>query len=120
MAGQHAAGAGPLDEVLELAGEEVVVEALEAVLGHVAQAHQAASLRVARGRRGRPGGPSSSAVRGSLTCGSRRPAQPLDRAPVEGAVGDQVHERREHGDREDDHLDQPERAELVGGSTAHG
>ena len=59
-------------------------------------------------------------MRARLDLRRRRPAQPLDRAPVEGAVGDQVHERREHGDREDDHLDEAERPELVGGSTAYG
>ena len=106
-----------------LAGQEVVLEAAEAVVGDVGdQAHQAASWPVgvgarhrrrrARDPRARHGGPSSVDVR----CASIAEAAAtslLDRAPVERAVGDQVQERREHGDRELDDRDEPERAEPV-------
>ena len=109
--------ARPLHEVLELAGEEVVVEAFEA-LAQVDR-HQAATSRPGSSRPSRPTrlivlveASGWRSMRGSIG------VQPLQRTPVERAVGDQEHERHEHGDGEHD-ASPPARTPRATGTRPH-
>src|SRR5687768_12892050 len=60
------------------------------------------------GRRARPADATDGGLAGAVGGHRGHGTQALGRAPVEGAVADEVDERHEHGHGEHDHLDQAE------------
>ena len=106
MAGQHALAAGPLDEVLELAVRKLWSSPSKPCSGTSRRPIRRPAPRVLAALEADPADGRLARCAARLTCGSSRRRSALDRTPVERAVGDQVHERGEHRDREDDHLDQ--------------